>query len=118
MWKAQLGLLSREYGAYALSSVYLLSFLLNIFLLCRIRFGDIVITKVTTIPYKASLVYLAGMSAQSCMVAVLAQYRREEKSFAKFAGFTQAVYEISHTLQLILFLIFILIRIHEQASIL
>ena len=61
--KAQLELLSRDFGAYTLSSIYLLSFIYNIFLLCRIRFGDIIITKVTAKPYKASLIYLAIMSA-------------------------------------------------------
>ena len=61
--KAQLELLSRDFGAYTLSSIYMLSFIYNIFLLCRIRYGDIIITKVTTKPYKASLIYLLIMSA-------------------------------------------------------
>ena len=104
---------TRDYGAYALISVYQLSFLYNIFLLCRIRFGDIIITKMTTLPYKASLMYLGLVTAQTCLVAYTAQKESEDKSFAKFAGTMQSIYNIMHSMQLALFLTFILTRIHE-----
>ena len=111
--KGQTDSISNEYGAYALISVYLVSFLYNIFLLCRIRFGDIIITKMTTLPYKASLIYLGVVSAQTCLVAITAQKDRDDKSFAKFAGTMQSIYNIMHSLQLALFITFILTRIHE-----
>ena len=66
--------------------------------MCRMKYGDIIITKMTTTPYKVLLLYLTIMSCQSCGVAVLAQYDREDKRFAKFDGLRQAIYDIVHSL--------------------
>ena len=60
----------REYGAYVLFAIILSSLLANVFLFCRITYGDIIITQLTTLPYKVSLAYLFAMSIQSLSVAV------------------------------------------------
>ena len=91
-------LIGEEYGAYLVMSIYLLSLLFNISLLCRIEFGDIIITKMTTLPYKASLIYLGVVSAQTCLVAYTVQKEKEDKSFAKFAGTMQSIYNIMHSM--------------------
>ena len=70
---------AHEYGAYALSSVFMTSLLFNIFLVCRINYSDICITKMTIKPYLVSLLYLAAMSIQSCCVAVIAQYQGQSE---------------------------------------
>ena len=64
-----------EYGAYVLFAILFTSLLTNIFLLFRIQYGDIIITRLTTLPHKMSLAYLSAMSIQSLSVAVQAQYK-------------------------------------------
>ena len=91
-------LIGEEYGAYCVMSIFLLSLLFNIGLLCRIEYGDIIITKYTTRPYKISLVYLTCTSTLSGLVAITAQYKQDDKSFAEFSGILQALYDVVHTI--------------------
>ena len=103
-------------------SIIIASLVINIVLLCRIKFGELTITKLSTRPYWISLILLLVQLCESSYLMYMTEVEYKGRYFAfvenvlKPGASLHMAVTISGTTKMMLILFFTLTRAHEYEA--